>query len=230
MAGFDLNIVEMRQTDELPRQQGMKMTAWKKNVLSLVAALGLPLAAVAAELPPVDLARAAEISAARCGLCHGVDGDSSSPLYPRLAAQHHQYIAKQLADFQSGRRKSDTMNAMAENLTPDEMLALGVYFEQKPTKPRPARDAELAAVGRFIFHRGNEYSGVAACAGCHGENGHGTEQLPRLAGQVPRYIEEQLKSFHSRQRTNDNEIMHSVASKLTELEVKALAVYISALE
>lgn len=206
------------------------MTVWNKKIATAVAVLGLPLAAIAAELPQVDLARAAEISAGRCGLCHGVDGDSSSPLYPRLAAQHHQYIAKQLADFKSGRRKSDTMNAMAENLTPEEMLALGVYFEQKPTKPRAARDADLAAVGRFVFHRGNEYSGVAACSGCHGENGHGTDQLPRLAGQVPRYIEEQLKSFNTRQRTNDNEIMHSVASKLTELEVKAVAVYISSLE
>ena len=91
------------------------------------AILGLPLGvsvAGAGELPAVDLARAAEISAARCGLCHGVDGDSSSPLYPRLASQHHQYIAKQLADFKSGRRKSDTMESMAANLTLEEMLAL----------------------------------------------------------------------------------------------------------
>lgn len=191
--------------------------------------LGLSIA-VAAELPRVDLARAAEISAARCGLCHGVDGDSSSPLYPRLASQHHQYIAKQLADFKSGQRKSDTMANMAADLTPEEMLALGVYFEQKPTKPRPARDAELAGVGRYIFHRGNESSGVAACAGCHGENGHGTDHLPRLAGQVPRYIEDQLRSFDKRERTNDNAIMHSIASKLTELETRAVSVYIGGLQ
>jgi len=147
-----------------------------------------------------------------------------------VAGQHHQYIAKQLGDFKSGRRKSDTMNGMAQDLTPEEMLALGVYFEQKPTKPREARDADLAAVGRYIFHRGNDFSGVAACAGCHGDKGHGTEQLPRLAGQVPRYTESQLKSFNTRARTNDNEVMHSVASKLTELEVKAVALYISTLD
>ena len=122
------------------------------------------------------------------------------------------------------------MNNMAQNLTADEMLALGVYFEQKPTKARAARDAELAAVGRFVFHRGNEYSGVAACSGCHGEQGHGTDSLPRLAGQVPRYTEAQLKSFNTRERTNDNEIMHSVASRLSELEVKAVSLYISTLE
>ena len=206
------------------------MKSWNRLVVLCAAGLGLPLAAVAAELPKVDLARAAEISGGRCALCHGAEGDSSSPLYPRLAGQHHQYIAKQLGDFKSGRRKSDTMNGMAQDLTPEEMLALGVYFEQKPTKPREARDAELAAVGRYIFHRGNESSGVAACAGCHGENGHGTEQLPRLAGQVPRYIEDQLRSFNKRERTNDNAIMHSIASKLTELEIKGVAMYISSLE
>ena len=206
------------------------MKSWNRLVVLCAAGLGLPLAAVAAELPKVDLARAAEISGGRCALCHGAEGASSSPLYPRLAGQHHQYIAKQLGDFKSGRRKSDTMNGMAQDLTPEEMLALGVYFEQKPTKPREARDADLAAVGRYIFQRGNDFSGVAACAGCHGDKGHGTEQLPRLAGQVPRYTESQLKSFNTRERTNDNEVMHSVASKLTELEVKAVALYISTLD
>ena len=206
------------------------MKALNRLIVLCAAGLGLPLAAVAAELPKVDLARAAEISGGRCALCHGAEGDSSSPLYPRLAGQHHQYIAKQLGDFKSGRRKSDTMNGMAQDLTPEEMLALGVYFEQKPTKPREARDADLAAVGRYIFQRGNDFSGVAACAGCHGDKGHGTEQLPRLAGQVPRYTESQLKSFNTRERTNDNEVMHSVASKLTELEVKAVALYISTLD
>ena len=206
------------------------MKALKRLIVLCAAGFGLPLAAVAAELPKVDLARAAEISGGRCALCHGAEGDSSSPLYPRLAGQHHQYIAKQLGDFKSVRRKSDTMNGMAQDLTPEEMLALGVYFEQKATKPREARDADLAAVGRYIFQRGNDFSGVAACAGCHGEKGHGTEQLPRLAGQVPRYTESQLKSFNTRERTNDNEVMHSVASKLTELEVKAVALYISTLD
>ncbi len=193
----------------------------------------LALAAVGASaqtLPEVDLERAKQISSGRCALCHGADGNSNSALYPRLAGQHHQYIAKQLADFQSGERKSDTMVEMVTGLTPDEMLALGVYFEQMPTKPRAPRDPQLAAVGEYIFQRGNEYSGVAACASCHGERGLGTEQLPRLAGQVTKYIESQLESFDRRERTNDNAIMHTIASKLTELEVKAVAVYISSLD
>ena len=203
--------------------------AFVRNALGAAIVLFASFAVGAAELPNVDLTRAQEISAGRCSLCHGVDGESASALYPRLAGQHHQYIAKQLGDFQSGRRKSDTMSSMAADLVPEEMLALGVFFEQKPTKARTAFDADLVAVGRFVFHRGNEFSGVAACASCHGERGLGTDQLPRLAGQVPKYIESQLKSFEQRERTNDNAIMHSIASRLSELEVKAVAAYISTL-
>lgn len=206
------------------------MKNWKRMLVKGLIGLGLSSGAMAADYPEVDLQRAEEINMGRCFLCHGPDGDSASALYPRLAGQHHQYIAKQLADFQSGRRKSETMSSMAAELKPEEMLALGVFFEKKPTKPREARDADLAAVGRFVFHRGNEFSGVASCATCHGDKGLGTDRLPRLAGQVPKYIELQLKSFNQRERTNDNDVMHSIASKLTELEVKAVALYISTLD
>ncbi|MCZ4305635.1 c-type cytochrome [Zoogloeaceae bacterium G21618-S1] len=184
----------------------------------------------AADLPDVDLTRAGQIVAERCSLCHGVDGESSTANHPKLAGQHFQYIAKQLADFQSGKRASDTMGSMVTDLSAEDMLALGVYFEKKPARARRVLDEGLNAVGKFIFDRGNEYSGVAACASCHGEKGYGTDKLPRLAGQNARYLETQLESFNSRARTNDNAIMHTIATKLTELETKAVSVYISTLE
>ena len=96
-------------------------------------------------------------------------------------------------------------------------------------RPRLAH-AELLAVGKYIFLRGNPFSGLPACASCHGENGHGTPQLPRLAGQHPRYTEDQLQQFNARARTNDNAVMHTVASKLTELEAHAVAAYIASLD
>lgn len=177
-----------------------------------------------------DLARAGEIVTARCSLCHGLQGESASPVFPRLAGQNADYIVRQLGDFQSGKRASDTMKPQAEGLTPAEMKALGAYFQAKVVGPRVGRDAELLAVGKFIFTRGNSFSGLPACATCHGPKGLGTEQLPRLAGQHPRYIEDQLKQFNKRERTNDNAVMHTVASKLTELETNAVAAYISTLE
>jgi len=177
-----------------------------------------------------DLARAEEIVSGRCFLCHGMNGESASAVFPRLAGQHAEYIARQLADFKSGKRASDTMKPQAEELTPAEMKALGSFFQSKVVGPRPARDKELLAVGKYIFDRGNQFSGLPACGSCHGAKGLGTPQLPRLAGQHPRYIEDQLKQFNKRERTNDNAIMHTIASKLSELETHAVAEYIATLD
>ena len=177
-----------------------------------------------------DQARAEEIVGGRCFLCHGLKGESASAVFPRLAGQHAEYIAKQLADFKSGKRASETMKPQVEDLTPAEMKALGQFFEAKVVGPRKARDAELLSVGKYIFERGNQFSGLAACASCHGPKGLGTPQLPRLAGQHPRYIEDQLKQFNKRERTNDNAVMHTIASKLTELETHAVAEYIATLD
>lgn len=101
------------------------------------------------------------------------------------------------------------------------------YFAQRKPKAYNVADQDLAAVGRYIYHKGNSYSGVAACASCHGPTGDGTAQLPRLAGQHAAYTESQLKEFNKRERTNDNAVMHAIASKLTELEMRAVSVYLS---
>ncbi len=177
-----------------------------------------------------DAARAEEIVQGKCFVCHGADGESSSPLFPRLAGQHARYIERQFADYKSGRRKSGTMQPMVEGLTPADFGAFGAYFEARKPRVHKVDDPELAPVGRFIFLRGNPYSGVAACSTCHGANGGGTETLPRLAGQHAQYIENQLKAFNKRERNNDNAVMHGIANKLSELELKSVVAYISGLE
>ncbi|MBL8471990.1 MAG: cytochrome c4 [Rhodocyclaceae bacterium] len=171
-----------------------------------------------------------EIVSGRCFVCHGMEGESATALFPRLAAQHAGYITKQLHDFQTGRRKSSTMQPMAAELSLDDMQAVGAYFESRAAHNSAQADKELAAVGAYIFTKGNTFSGVSACASCHGPNGHGTAVLPRLAGQQSAYIEAQLKQFNKRERTNDNLVMHSIASKLTELEIHAVAEYVSGLQ
>lgn len=176
-----------------------------------------------------ELARAEEIVQGKCFICHGVDGESSSPVFPRLAGQHGAYMARQLADYQSGKRKSTTMQPMVEGLTATDFAALGKYFESRKPVAHQVDDVELAQVGRFVFMRGNPFSGVAACASCHGDRAYGTPQLPRLAGQHAQYTENQLKLFNKRERTNDNAVMHAIASKLSELELKAVAAYLSGL-
>jgi cytochrome c553 len=177
----------------------------------------------------VDPARAEEIVQGKCFICHGNDGESSSPVFPRLAGQHASYVSRQLNDYKTGKRKSSAMQPMVEDLAADDFRALGSYFQAKPTQAHPVEDPDLAQMGRFIYLRGNPYSGVAACAGCHGKEAHGTETLPRLAGQHAQYTERQLKAFDKRERTNDNAVMHGIAAKLTELEIKAVASYVSGL-
>lgn len=174
-----------------------------------------------------DEARAKKIVSGVCFVCHGAEGESSSEVFPRLAGQHWEYIAKQLENFKSGKRKSTAMADMAAKLKPDEMVALGKYFEKKSLPAEPPKDADLAAVGKYVFQVGNKFSGLAACASCHGKDALGTAALPRLAGQYAPYIEAQLRQFDKRERTNDNAVMHAIASKMTPLEMAAVAEYLS---
>ncbi|MEY4736255.1 MAG: hypothetical protein RL302_574 [Pseudomonadota bacterium] len=178
-------------------------------------------------LAQADEARAKKIVNGTCFLCHGAEGESSSEVFPRLAGQHWEYVAKQLENFKSGKRKSTAMADMAAKLTPDEMVALGQYFEKQVAPPEPPKDPGLAAMGRYIYASGNKFSGVPACVSCHGTGALGTTALPRLAGQYAVYTEAQLKQFNERERTNDNAVMHSIAAKMTPLEMAAVAEYLS---
>ena len=173
-----------------------------------------------------DEVRAKKIAGGSCFLCHGMNGESTSEIFPRLAGQHAEYIAKQLAAFKSGQRKSTAMADMVAKLTPDEMLALGKYYEKMTPPKEAAKDTQLAGMGQYIYQQGNKFSGVPACASCHGANGEGAANLPRLASQFPGYIHTQLKQFNKRDRTNDNAVMHVVAEKMTELEMAAVAEYL----
>ena len=190
----------------------------------------LLLASTTAQAQSAELARAEEIVQGQCFICHGAEGESSSPIFPRLAGQHAAYLSRQLADYASGKRRSPAMQPMVEGLTKADFDALGAWFEKREVHLHPVEDTELAQVGRYIYNRGNSFSGVPSCASCHGPTAQGSATLPRLAGQHAAYTERQLKLFNQRERTNDNAVMHSIASKLSELETKAVASYLSGLK
>jgi cytochrome c553 len=197
--------------------------------LSVVGVMGFAAVLALGTATAQDMeARAKKVISGSCFLCHGATGESSSEVFPKLAGQHAGYIAKQLANFKSGKRKSTAMRDMVAKLTPEEMLAIGQFFEKQTLPVTPTKELDLAKVGEYIYHKGNSYSGVPACASCHGKAGLGTDSLPRLAGQFPHYLEAQLKQFNTRERNNDNAVMHSVASKMTALEIAAVAEYLGA--
>ena len=165
----------------------------------------------------------------RCATCHGAKGQSGSPIFPSLAGQNQEYLVKQLQDFRSKKRVSDTMAPQAADLSDEAIAGLAAFFSGQPARTQRVSDTDLVPVGRYIYTKGNTWSGVPACVSCHGEKAYGTTTLPRLAGQNTRYLLSQLKDFNQRTRTNDNEAMHLVASRLTEMETRAVADYLTQL-
>ncbi len=193
-----------------------------RGMSKMAAAASLAAAVAGAQAP-----EAPAVVGRKCALCHGEKGESAGDDFPRLAAQHAEYLAKQLRDFQAGRREG-LMTRMAKGIPEDDVVAIAKYFAAQPAGPG-APATEMSPVGRYLFLHGNKWSGVPACKTCHGEAAHGTAALPRLAGQNADYLERQLREFHQRKRTNDNELMHAVAERLTPLEARALAEYLSTL-
>jgi cytochrome c553 len=195
--------------------------------LLLVAASVGYLATGHAAAPVAKTDSADQIVSKICSACHATDGNSVSPANPVLAGQHAEYIAKQLANFKSGERKNPVMLGMSSTLAPEDMIKLGEYFQQQKPKPRAAKDPELVKAGQQIYRGGIMAKGVAACTSCHGPTGAGIPaQYPRVAGQYAEYITAQLVAFRSGERANDpNKTMRTVAVKLSDTEIKAVAEY-----
>jgi cytochrome c553 len=214
-----------------------------KRMLLLAAAIGAWPAAVALAQTPAaqpgkpDLARAQTIVNQVCAACHGVDGNSPTPVNPSLAGQGAEYITLQLAHFKSGVRANPVMLGMASTLTADEMKALGVYFSQQKPKGLAAKSADLARSGQRLYRGGDAATGLPACAACHGPAGAGIpKQYPRLSGQHADYAYTQLKAFKAGERGADKEgkdvngrIMAAVATRMSDAQMKALADYTAGL-
>ena len=166
-----------------------------------------------------------------CAGCHGADGNSANPQWPKLAGQHPNYLAKQLADFKAGKRKDPIMQGQAAALSDADMAELGKFFASKKTSAGAA-DKKLVALGEKIYRGGNKTSGVAACAACHGQSGAGNPgaKFPALSHQHATYVEKALNDFKSGARANDaGKMMRMIATKMTDAEIKAVASYIQGL-
>lgn len=177
---------------------------------------------VAAQEPPT-------VVKTRCAICHGETGEAGSEEFPVLAGQHEKYLAKQLRDFQAGRRES-VMQRFVKGLSDEDIVAVAKFFSRQKAPPHKPSDPDLVAAGRFLFEKGNGQTGIPPCRACHGEKAAGTETLPRLAGQHAPYVQRQLREFGQRKRTNDNEIMFTIAEKLGPFEIKALGEFLATLD
>ncbi len=202
-----------------------------KKTLAVAAMFGMVAASSAYAGGSAMLAKAQKTASTVCSACHGVDGNSTSPLYPKLASQHEAYLAKQLRDFKSGKRKNAIMSAMVMSLSLGDIQGLAAYFSAQQETPGHATKPKLVAAGKKIYRGGVAGTGVPACMSCHSPNGAGIPVLfPQVAGQHAAYIAAQLKAFRAGTRANDpNKMMRQIALRMTDPEIAAVSQYIAAL-
>ncbi len=185
-------------------------------------------AAPAAPAKP-DLAKGEAAYGAVCAACHAADGNSTTPVNPKLAQQHPEYLVKQLQEFKSGKRANAVMSGMVAALSDEDMRNIGFWLASKQAKPGFAKDKDSVALGERIYRGGIPDRQVAACAGCHSPNGAGIPaQYPRLSGQHADYTAAQLVAFRDGVRKNSTQ-MTGVAAKMNDREIKAVSDYIAGL-
>src|SRR5471032_927613 len=175
---------------------------------------------------------AGQAKAAVCGACHGPDGNSMAPNFPKLAGQGERYLNKQLHDIKSGKRTVLEMTGLLTNLSDQDLADLAAYFSSQKGSVGAA-DPKLVAQGEALFRGGKLDQGMPACIGCHSPNGGGNAEagFPHLGGQHADYIKKQLTAFREGERTNDGDtmVMRTIASKLSNKDIEALASYIQGL-
>ena len=193
--------------------------------------------------------------AASCAGCHGEDGNSMMPGFPKLAGQHKDYLVKQLHAFKSGARMSPMMTPLAAGLDDQAIQEIADYYTANkiaanpaPILPvddedddKPAKTAEqkkielekLIAQGGDLYRNGNLATAVSACVACHGPFGEGNRPaaFPSLHSQHADYLIKTLTDFKTGARSKSREnIMHMIAAKMSEQEINAVAYYISTMK
>jgi cytochrome c553 len=174
---------------------------------------------------------AGRAKSATCAGCHGGDGNSANPEWPKLAGQHQDYLYKQLKNFKSGERENATMAAMVAPLSDQDMADLAAFYASQSASPAKAAPS-LVELGENIYRGGNAATGVAACIGCHGPAGAGNPaaKFPVLSAQHAKYVELQLYAFKKGERNNDaGKMMRNSAERMTKEEIEAVASYVQGL-
>jgi cytochrome c553 len=174
---------------------------------------------------------AQKLAATVCVACHGPDGNSGIPMFPKIAGQQADYLIKQLRDFQTGRRKSDVMAPVVATLKLEDIIGLAEYYSRQKVKPTATGAKQSVAFGKLVYLDGDEEAGVPACIGCHKPGGVGHLVYPRIGGQHVQYVTQQLKNFATGDRNNDvSRFMRVVSKRMTEEEIQSVAEYLAGLD
>ena len=179
-------------------------------------------------------AAAGQAKSAICAACHGVDGNSTVPNWPKLAGQHEKYLARQVTLIKSGDRQVPEMLGIVPGLSDQDIEDLSAYFASQEAVPGVA-DQSQVMLGERIYRAGNAESGVPACMSCHGPAGEGNAPAgyPALAGQHSMYTSKMLTGFRAGENYGEDDassqIMNGSASELSDEEIGAVASYIQGL-
>jgi cytochrome c553 len=199
-----------------------------KSLLLTLAVAGAAGAADAVVGDPV----AGQAKTAVCGACHGPDGNSPAPNFPKLAGQGQRYLLKQLHEIKDGKRVVLEMTGMLNNSSDQDLADMAAWYAGQKGSVGAA-NADLVARGEALFRGGKLDQGLPACTGCHSPNGAGNAPagFPHLGGQHSDYIKKQLTAFREGERTNDGDtmVMRSIAAKLSNKDIDALSAYIQGL-
>ena len=175
------------------------------------------------------------LAAQVCSNCHGIDGNSESPNFPVLAAQTEPYLIEQLNSFRKHNRFDpagfEYMWGLSKNLTDDQIKDLAKYFSGQKARP-PARSSgkpAMAAAGKELFAGGVPDKNIPPCATCHGADGLGNEQFPRIANQHADYLVKQLVVFQRTDERPEGAIMKVIAHDLTRDNIESVAAYLESL-
>ena len=179
-------------------------------------------------------ATAGQAKSAICAACHGADGNSAVPNWPKLAGQHTAYLERQTALIKSGDRSVPEMMGIVAGMSEQDLRDIAAYFSSQTSNGGVAEES-VAALGQRIYKAGNADSGVPACMSCHGPAGEGNplSGYPALAGQHSVYTSKMLNGF----RAGDNwgeedapsQIMNGAAAELTDAEITAVSSFIQGL-
>ncbi|MET3134009.1 cytochrome c553 [Oxalobacteraceae bacterium GrIS 1.11] len=165
-----------------------------------------------------------------CVSCHGAAGNSTIAANPKLAGQHEAYLYKQLVNFATPERNQAVMTTYAKMLTDAEKKNIAAYLGAQTAKPGAAKNKDTVELGKKIYRGGIAEKSVPACASCHGASGAGIPvQYPRIGGQHQDYTAAQLTLFRADSRKNSPQ-MTTIAKRLSDDEIKAVADYVAGLK
>lgn len=218
-----------------------KTEAQMKRLLNITI-VSLGLMALASFATAGDVNKGESLSV-QCVACHSNDGNSASPMFPKIAGLGEKYLLKQLKDIQSKQRIVPEMTGLLDNKSDADLADLAAFFDSKTLQLSGAKELKVKTnasievdslvLGARIYRAGNAEAGVPACSGCHSPTGNGNAPaaFPRLGGQYAAYIEKQLKAFRAGERANDGDamIMRSIAQRMTDAEIASVANFISGL-